>query len=260
MATVDQLVAPYTNHLLPLLPAVTGVCSICATPVVGYRRCFQCNRHRQELSHRADAVTSIALAVKGGQLAHELASYKSSPRIEVRARFQLQLAALLWKWIRTHERCLLRAATSTKTDGGAVAFDVVTTVPSLRGRNPHPLRWLVAVTIAATRDRHQDLLAPAGATLDGSTHPLFEAVGAATSKTVLLIDDTWTSGTTAQSAAGALKRAGASHVGILTLGRHVHPDQPAPYGSAAKAYLAVARDLGWSWDSCALCRRTSAAA
>jgi adenine/guanine phosphoribosyltransferase-like PRPP-binding protein len=39
----------------------------------------------------------------------------------------------------------------------------------------------------------------------------------------LLLDDTWTSGGTAQSAAVALKQAGARSVAVVVLGRHLPP-------------------------------------
>ena len=40
---------------------------------------------------------------------------------------------------------------------------------------------------------------------------------------VLLLDDTWVSGASAQSAAAALKRAGARRVAVVVLGRHLDP-------------------------------------
>jgi adenine/guanine phosphoribosyltransferase-like PRPP-binding protein len=43
---------------------------------------------------------------------------------------------------------------------------------------------------------------------------------------VLVVDDTWVSGGSAQSAAAALKLAGARHVAVVVLGRHVNPDDP----------------------------------
>jgi hypothetical protein len=43
---------------------------------------------------------------------------------------------------------------------------------------------------------------------------------------VLLLDDSWVSGASAQSAAAALKRAGARHVAVVVLGRHVDPADP----------------------------------
>jgi hypothetical protein len=43
---------------------------------------------------------------------------------------------------------------------------------------------------------------------------------------VLVVDDTWVSGGSAQSAAVALKLAGARRVAIIVIGRHVNPDDP----------------------------------
>src|SRR5260370_3045087 len=50
---------------------------------------------------------------------------------------------------------------------------------------------------------------------------------------VLLTDDTWVSGASAQSAAAALKLAGASHVAIVVVGRQVHPPHPGTRPLAA---------------------------
>ena len=60
---------------------------------------------------------------------------------------------------------------------------------------------------------------------------------------MLLLDDSWVSGASAQSAAAALKRAGARRVAVVVLGRHVDPADrlggplaarlaPAPYHPA----------------------------
>ena len=48
---------------------------------------------------------------------------------------------------------------------------------------------------------------------------------------VLVVDDTWVSGGSAQSAAVALKLAGARRVAIIVIGRHVNPDDPHRPGS-----------------------------
>jgi orotate phosphoribosyltransferase len=50
--------------------------------------------------------------------------------------------------------------------------------------------------------------------------------GAVAGAGVLLIDDTWVSGASAQSAAAALKAAGARRVALVVLGRHVDPADP----------------------------------
>jgi adenine/guanine phosphoribosyltransferase-like PRPP-binding protein len=45
-------------------------------------------------------------------------------------------------------------------------------------------------------------------------------------ESVLVVDDTWVSGGSAQSVAVALKRAGAIRVAVVVLGRHVSPADP----------------------------------
>jgi hypothetical protein len=42
----------------------------------------------------------------------------------------------------------------------------------------------------------------------------------------LILDDTWTTGSRAQSLAYALKEAGAANVTTVVLGRHIDPDYP----------------------------------
>jgi orotate phosphoribosyltransferase len=43
---------------------------------------------------------------------------------------------------------------------------------------------------------------------------------------LLVVDDTWVSGGSAQSVAAALKLAGARRVAVVVLGRHVNPANP----------------------------------
>ena len=63
-------------------------------------------------------------------------------------------------------------------------------------------------------------------------------------ESVLLIDDTWTTGASVESAAHVLKAAGAERVGAVVIGRHVHPD----FGTNAERLKALPR---FSWDVCA---------
>lgn len=66
------------------------------------------------------------------------------------------------------------------------------------------------------------------------------------SRAILLIDDTWTSGASVQSAAAALKAAGAGNIGVVTLGRHVKDtfeDHKQIYNKLPKEFR---------WDICAV--------
>ncbi|MGI5187653.1 hypothetical protein ACQEVI_05845 [Promicromonospora sp. CA-289599] len=67
---------------------------------------------------------------------------------------------------------------------------------------------------------------------------------------VLLLDDTWTSGSSAASAAAALKAAGAHNVTVLTLGRQLNLG--SNFGST-EAICHDRRGALWSRDRCVLC-------
>jgi hypothetical protein len=243
MATVGELSARYANFLVhPPLPG-PGVCEVCrgsANPP--YLVCWQCHQARRILGHRvADAVVPISLALKGEQYANELWRYKNTPGPQ-QQHFRMGLAAVLWHFLFVHEFCI--AATCAVS-----GFDLVTTVPSTSGRADHPLRAMVAETIGTTRDRHRDLLTPApGAqSLGRSASTARYTASTLRGERVLLIDDTWTSGGHLQSAAAALKTAGADTVAAVVLGRHLN----ITYGDTA-ALVRQARLRRFSWEACAL--------
>lgn len=247
MATVGEISAPYGNFLLPILPAGPGVCRVCHSAVTGgWDRCYQCGQASGQLSYTADAVIPIALAVKGEQLAHELWAYKYGPRASVRERLQVGLAAVLWRWLASHERCVASVA-------GVSSFSVVTTVPGTAPRQGmHPLEAIVGGLVGATRDRYERLLVAASGVAQERTHndDRFRVTRNVAGETVLLIDDTWTTGAHVQSAASSLKLGGASAIGAVVVGRHFNRSQPEPYRELAEAHWRAARDRGWSWDTC----------
>jgi phosphoribosylpyrophosphate synthetase len=194
----------------------------------------------------------VALAVKDEQLARDLYQYKDPRQSErERHRLRLGLAAVLWRWLSHHEACLSRSV-------GIEEFSIVSTVPSTRGRLSHPLDIIVGRDVALTRGRFQRLLEPVGVQqrvddriADASQ---FKAVGAVPEGTsVLLIDDTFTTGSRVQSAAARLRLSGAGTVGVICLGRHFNRRQDGAHAEAAEAYLQQVRARGWSWSSCCLC-------
>lgn len=66
-------------------------------------------------------------------------------------------------------------------------------------------------------------------------------------QSVLLIDDTWTTGGNAQSAALALRSAGAVKVAIVVIGRHFDRDF-----RNCETYYQQAKAVKFTWDSCCL--------
>ena len=239
MATVGELSAPYANFMLtPLPPTAAGVCSICLTFTQGYGTCYPC-RHQARFT---DAVLPISYSVHFGQLHTALQQYKRAVQTAARP-LQLQLAAVLWRFLAAHEQCLAGAA-------GVDRFELVATVPSSEQRRDetHPLRRIVGEIVEPTRGRYRRLLMRSGTpvpdrTVDpGKYSPTEDLAG----ENILLIDDTWTTGADVQSAAGALKTAGADRIGVVVLGRHIHED----YQDNAERRKALSRPF--DWETCGL--------
>ena len=219
------------------LPAGRGVCRTCRGPADPcFARCFQCDLHTSSAPGLlADAVVPVSYAVKGGRHAANLWRYKSG-RPEAGTAGSALLALLL-VFLRDHGRCVWQAA-------GSGPPTHVATVPSTRGRpGPHPLQALLgrclrlppaalAVTAACGAAAPPDPLEPE----EREIRPgLFAADGRLDAARILLLDDTWTTGARAQSAAAAAKLAGARSVAIVVLGRHLNPADIAgqPFGRSA---------------------------
>ncbi len=213
MPTVAELTALYGNFLLGPRHG-PGVCRECLNLTDGYDRCYACTR----LEPWLDAMSAISYSIAHEQLHHALAGYKRSPA-EVADRFAIELAAVLWRHLAGHEACLARAA---HTD----AFELVTAVPSsTRERDPsHPLRRIVGELTGVTRGRYVRLLRRSRTAVQPRAFSAakYETTRELGGRSILLIDDTWTTGANAQSAAAALKKAGAGPVAVVVIGRHVN--------------------------------------
>jgi predicted amidophosphoribosyltransferase len=215
MSTVVDLSAPYGNFLLAPRPGA-GVCETCFNLTDGYERCYACEHGGNSI----DVVAPVSYSIAGEQLHHALAAYKRSTAPWTQTLVG-QLAAVLWRHLAGHESCLAHRA-------GVERFPLVTVVPSgHRDREtPHPLRSVVAEIIAPTRDRYAPLLRRTEhpAPLHAFSPDRFAATGALNGEPVLLVDDTWTTGASAQSAAATLKKAGAGPVAAVVIGRHLNRD------------------------------------
>jgi len=220
------LVAERTGPLSDPAAAGAGLCATCRAPVRGgYARCFHCALHAESAPGLlADVVAPAAYARKGSQLARDLWMYKSG-RPGAREAGQA-LLALLVVYLHDHgQRVWQRAGMAGPTHACVV--------PSCRGRQgPHPLRALAGgyLTLPWLRLRAR----PGADRWDRALDPdRFAVTAPVRGAAVLLLDDTWTSGASAQSAVIALKQAGARCVATVVLGRHVGP--PRGSGPAAGA-------------------------
>ena len=214
--TLRALVAERAGPLSDPATAGPGLCVTCRGPVHGrYTRCFHCALHAESAPGLlADVVEPAAYARKGSQLARDLWMYKSA-RPGAREAGQA-LLALLVVFLHDHGQRVWRRA-------GMPAPTHACVVPSCRGRQgPHPLQAMARryLTVPWVSLRTQ----PGADRWDRALDPdRFAAAAPLPGAAVLLLDDTWTSGSSAQSAVIALKRAGARRVAAVVLGRHLGP-------------------------------------
>jgi hypothetical protein len=232
--------------LYPLYPIgpdpPAAACTVCRGPArSGYARCYQCDAH-EVLGHGllADAVVPISYAVKGTPFAQDLWRYKSSRGLCASASGSLtamehpdalnedfnlstaqsttvRLQALLLAFLDDHAGCVWRRAAMPGPDRLAV-------VPSGVGRpGPHPMLALALPHVSLPL--WPLAIHPGRQGRDLDVHR-FQAGPGPRGCAVLLLDDTWVSGASAQSACAALKLAGAGRVALVVLGRHVNPADP----------------------------------
>ncbi|WP_344101073.1 hypothetical protein [Nocardiopsis rhodophaea] len=165
----------------------------------------------------ADLVVPITYRIDG-QHAHDLRWYKKTDVSGTEAH-RRRLAALFWYFRDHHIACVKEAA-------GLSSFTHACFVPSTKTpESTHPLQELLAPAVSTlclidlavntdvdseSREFHKDWFRlariPQGRRPDAD---------------VVLIDDTWVTGSRAQSAAYRLKRAGARTVVILVLARQL---------------------------------------
>lgn len=228
----EALYAPRVN---------AGVCSVCFTFIgPDYERCVVCRNAEQHLA----AVAPIAYSVAGGSLHRDIVSYKRDADPSVDSSVN-RLALLLGQFLDAHEGCVARAA-------GVGRFDLVTTVPSdrgLPGGERHPLERIVATRLLAVASRYQPLLArtPRPARRRHFDPDRFIAGRCLDGERILLLDDMWTTGASAQSAAAALRAAGSGPIAAVVVGRHLNPGWAD--NEQRLHELAVPLDFG----SCVIC-------
>jgi hypothetical protein len=198
-------------------------CRTCRGPAgAGFARCYQCGLALSEAGGLlADAVAPVGYAVRGGPLAEDLRRYKSDRAAAADvAAAAARLRELLAGFLAGRGPAVWAAA------GMAAGPTAVAVVPSGQGRpGAHPLAGLVRSCVALPLVRLA--VVPAEIHTRG-VNPYWVRVGdPVAGRDVLVVDDTWVSGGSAQSAAAALKLAGARRVAVVVLGRHVNPADPA---------------------------------
>lgn len=186
----------------------------------------------------AERVVPIALYRTGDNLWHALRRYKDGRDPAVRRRLRRGLARLLSLFLRRHLACVAP---------GASAHWCITVVPSTRRRRQrHPLerlvrrhRWL--------RRRYVRTLRPARPPgHNAASDTAFRVIRDVNGLEIVLVDDTFTTGASVQSAVSALRLAGAKVIGVVVIGRVVNPDACPE----EDALWASARRTPWRLNRC----------
>jgi hypothetical protein len=244
MATVEHFTDPYIAAYRRVPPPGDGVCTVCHRGVSpGFSLCYSCKVTTRQVTKPVWEILPISLYEVPDQIWNVLRNYKDGPVPQVRDEFSTVVAATIARFVAHHWACIAQMT------GGEPS--IVTTVPSTGGRlPPHPL--VRAVTrIGTLKDLYRDVLDLGDVRLQRlrASDRGFVSKYALHGHRVLLIEDTFTSGTRTQSAASALQLAGAGPVGVLAVGRVVEPGYSADdqriwdYGKAAQ----------FSFDACCRC-------
>jgi hypothetical protein len=210
-----QAAAPF-GSLRNVVRELSRTCRMCTTPVDGYELCWRCRDH-QRTSGLADLVAPLAYAIDGTKSAAAVRNYKDDPLRCERERCGSIVGEVLRLAMSLHERCIGAVV------GQPVSARVV--IPSLTSRlGAHPMA-AIAETLGLVGDVG---LRPA---LDARCDRVVDAEkfvveGAVTGRHMLVIDDVWTTGSNAQSAALALRRAGAAAVSVMVIARWLNPRHP----------------------------------
>ncbi|MGH9068136.1 MAG: hypothetical protein ACRD0J_11715 [Acidimicrobiales bacterium] len=241
--TVHQRTEPLAALCCPVPGPGPGVCRLCRGPCrAGFARCRGCSLILSQVSRPCHRVVPVSLYRVPGPLHLALRRYKDGVAAAARHHDAVVVGAILARFLFDHGPCLHRAA------GGA--WDLVTTVPSSRGRpGPHPLEDAISLVpwLAA---QHRPLLERAGGPLghglagDGA----FSVRGPVRGARVLVVDDTWTSGARAQSAAAALRWAGAEVPAVVVVGRVVDP----LWDRRSAGYWSRHSAVPFDWSRCCL--------
>lgn len=245
-----------------------GVCPRCLnltrTDVGLCRACGACQHHLA-------AIVPISYSV-GGEWLHQLvAAYKrdADPSVPDAA---LELASILDRFLAVHEGCV--AGVAGVAGVGAGRFSLVTSVPSGDPSRDelHPLRRIVGRLASVTAGRHERLLttSPIAALGPSASCASVAAPELAVSRrfdprrhtvtrplhgeSVLLIDDMWTSGASAQSAAAALRAAGSGPVAAVVIARHLNRGW-----DRNDARLRSMEARGFTFADCLVCARSEPA-
>lgn len=194
-----------------------------------------------QVSKPCGLVVPVSLYRIPSQLYWELANYKRSSDTGVRAVSSRNIISILCYFLSRHQNCISRAA------GGP--WSVITNVPSSKTTGTHALASALSL-VPSFKSVYEELLVrgPASVGHLRASDTGFTTRGPLTGERVLLIDDTFTSGARAQSAASALALSGADVMAIVPIGRVFKPG----YSDETRAWWESRKSMPFDFDTCCI--------
>ncbi|MGP0109167.1 MAG: hypothetical protein ACLPR9_09970 [Acidimicrobiales bacterium] len=171
-----------------------------------------------------------------------LRHYKTDQYSHLHDEFGAKVVSLLSQFLTMHGECIAQAA------GGE--WDVITTVPSSAERSgQHPL--VTAINrVQGLSDQYVPLLKRGDATIAhlSASDDGYELLTPLDGERILLIDDTFTSGSRVQSAASRLSLGGGDVLAIVPIGRVITPS----FNETVAEYWKKQRTTTFKFDTCCL--------
>lgn len=218
----DAELVRLTDHLatelvLPPHPG-DGVCPICRTwRDDGHPWCGNCVQHADQLGEAPVPVLPITLYRKPSEAREWVTNYKNRDD-ENAATYSVNVASIVERFFKENH---------SRLQAGVGGFDAVCMVPPTTNPLPGPLvialdalpSWHLGPVIQLLR-RGPGELGKRRASPDAFVADESAVAG----KSLVLLDDVYTSGSTAQSCGTAIRAAGGDPKAIVVVGRRINPD------------------------------------
>ncbi|RJL35627.1 hypothetical protein [Bailinhaonella thermotolerans] len=205
-----------------------------------------------EVAYPTRHIVPISLCVDQQNMLYDVVGQHADPEAAPHGvDWKRFLAATILRFYRTHSPCLASLA------GGG--FDRVTTIPLTDSSDPvrfgNPMSAVVSLVPPLGCLYRPVLLPDAGARLVEPARPAEHAFAVMPGQrldgeNVLLVEDLYVGGGRVQSAATALRRAGAASVVALVVARLI----ATRYNDANTRIWAWAQEEPFTFDHCCLCR------
>jgi hypothetical protein len=201
--------------LIPVPRDADDVCPICRSwRAPRFDRCNNCEQAINDLTAPCELVIPVTLYRKPSAMRDRLTNYKGGNEDE-QQRYAPEIASILDRFFAESD-----ARLQTRTGG----WDVACIVPSESRVPPHPLDSALIRLPAAHVPAREILLERHSGKVGHRilSDDAFRTAKEVDGKSVLLLDDVYTTGARAQSAASTLNIAGARVAAIVVLARRVN--------------------------------------